>query len=142
MRKSVVQQMNGIIFSDLGQAASFMALDWVRSALKQRLGFDAYPATLNVRPKAAEDSMVWQRVRDESAGMPLMPERGGFCSARLYPIEILGQAGSTSEKIAAAILFPEVDNYPNDKIEIVAPLRLKEHLGVRDGDQLTWEFRN
>jgi len=41
-----------------------------------------------------------------------------------------------------AVLFPEVENYPDDKIEIVAPLRLKEHLGVGDGDQLTWEFLN
>jgi len=81
-------------------------------------------------------------VRDESAGVPLAPASGGFCSARLYPIEIVSGATVAREKIAGAILFPEVDNYPNDKIEIVAPLRLKEHLDVRDGDQLTWEFRN
>jgi riboflavin kinase len=137
-----VAQMSGIIFSDLGQAASFMALDWVQSALKQRLGFDAFPATLNVRPKDTQDAQIWQRLRDESAGVPLAPKGGGFCSARLYPIEILGRAGFTHERIAGAILFPEVNNYPNDKIEIVAPLRLKEHLGVRDGDQLTWEFLN
>ena len=135
-------QMTGIIFSDLGQAASFMALDWVQSALRQSLGFDAFPATLNVRPKAAEDAQVWRRVRDESAGVPLAPASGGFCSARLYPIEIVSGATVAREKIAGAILLPEVNDYPNDKIEIVAPLRLKEHLGVRDGDQLTWEFRN
>ncbi len=133
-------QMSGIIFSDLGQAASFMALDWVQSALKQRLGFEAFPATLNVRPKDTQDAQIWQRLRDESAGVRLAPKGGEFCSARVYPIEILGRAGS--ERIAGAILFPEVDNYPNDKIEIVAPLRLKEHLGVSDGDQLTWEFLN
>jgi riboflavin kinase len=134
--------MTGIIFSDLGQAASFMALDWVQSALRQSLGFDAFPATLNVRPKAAEDAQVWRRVRDESAGVPLAPASGGFCSARLYPIEIIGGATVACEKIAGAILLPEVNDYPNDKIEIVAPLCLKEHLGVSDGDQLTWEFRN
>ena len=135
-------QMTGIIFSDLGQAASFMALDWVQAALKRSLGFDAFPATLNVRPKAAEDAQTWRRMREESAGVPLAPASSGFCSARLYPIEIIGGAPSASEKIAGAILLPEVNDYPNDKIEIVAPLRLKEHLGVRDGDQLTWEFRN
>jgi riboflavin kinase len=134
--------MTGVIFSDLGQAASFMALDWVQTALKQRLGFDAFPATLNVRPMTTEDAQVWQRVREESVGMALAPADGNFCSARLYPIAILGQASSIREKIAGAVLFPEVINYPNDKIEIVAPLRLKEHLGVRDGDQLTWEFLN
>jgi CTP-dependent riboflavin kinase len=117
-----------------------MVLEWVQSALRQRLGFDAFPATLNVRPKDSQDAQVWQRLRDESAGVPLAPQSGGFCSARLYPIEILGRAGS--ERIAGAILLPEVDNYPKDKIEIVAPLRLKEHLGVSDGDQLTWEFLN
>ena len=41
-----------------------------------------------------------------------------------------------------AVLFPEVKDYPKDKIEIVAPMRLKDHLGVRDGDALTLEFLN
>jgi riboflavin kinase len=137
-----VAQMTGIIFSDLGQAASFMALDWVQSALRQSLGFDAFPATLNVRPKAAEDALVWQRKREESAGVPLAPAPAGFCSARLYPIDIIGGAAAARENIAGAILVPEVNSYPKDKIEIVAPFRLKAHLGVNDGDQLTWEFRN
>ena len=135
-----MQRMSGIIFSDLGQAASVMALEWVQSALKQALGFEAFPATLNVRPREPEDAVLWQRVRDGSGGLPLAPTDNGFCSARLFPIEIFGAAAQ--EKIAGAILVPEVDDYPNDKIEIVAPLRLKQHLGVRDGDPLTWEFVN
>ena len=131
--------MSGIIFSDLGQAASFMALEWVQSALKQALGFEAFPATLNVHPRGPQDAALWQRVRG-GGGLPLAPADSGFCSARLFPIEILG--GAAREKITGAILVPEVDNYPDDKIEIVAPLRLKQHLGVRDGDPLTWEFIN
>jgi CTP-dependent riboflavin kinase len=94
-------RMTGVIFSDLGLASSFMSLDWVQLALKQCLGFVPFPATLNIRPKAAEDA-----------------------------------------ETTAAILVPEVKDYPGDKIEIVAPLRLKEHLGVRDGDAITLEFRN
>ena len=56
-------RMTGIIFSDLGQAASFMALEWVQAALNDRLGFSPFPATLNVRPKDAEDAQVWRRMR-------------------------------------------------------------------------------
>lgn len=134
-------RMTGIVFSDLGQAASFMALEWVQTALQQRLGFIPFPATLNVRPKDAADAQVWCRVRGNSAGISL-GSTNGFCKARLYPIELVVQAGAQRNKLAAAILFPEVKNYPNDKIEIVAPVRLKEHLGVQDGDQLTWEFLN
>ena len=135
-------RMTGIIFSDLGQAASFMAVEWVQTALQQRLGFIPFPATLNVRPKDPADAQVWWGVRGNSAGISLDSGNDGFCKARLYPIELVVQSGTERNKIAAAILLPEVKNYPNDKIEIVAPVRLKEHLGVQDGDQLTWEFLN
>jgi riboflavin kinase len=133
-------RMTGVIFSDLGLASSFMSLDWVQLALEQRLGFVPFPATLNIRPKAAEDAETWRRMKSESAGLPLESPQGGFCSARLYPVEVSGAAGET--KVTAAILVPEVKGYPSDKIEIVAPLRLKDHLGARDGDAITLEFRN
>jgi len=130
--------MTGIIFSDLGQASSFMGLEWVQDLLKRRLGYSPFPATLNIRPKAAEDARVWQRVQSEFAGAPLAPATQGFCSAKLYRVEI--QAPPSSARIAAAVLLPEVKDYPPDKIEIVAPVRLKEHFGVSDGDPLTLEF--
>ena len=133
-------RMAGVIFSDLGLASSFMSLDWVQLALKQCLGFVPFPATLNIRPKAAEDAETWRRMKSASAGLPLESPQGGFCSARLYPVEVSGDAGET--KVTAAILVPEVKDYPSDKIEIVAPLRLKDHLGVRDGDAVILEFRN
>jgi riboflavin kinase len=134
-------RMTGIVFSDLGQASSFMALDWVQDLLKQSLGYHPFPATLNVRPKGAEDAAVWQRAQSELAGVPLAPANGGYCSARLFRIEIHG-ARAASERIEGAILLPEVKGYPNDKIEIVAPVRLKDCLGIGDGDPLTLEFVN
>jgi riboflavin kinase, archaea type len=135
-------RLTGVIFSDLGLASSFMALDWVQSALKECLGFTPFPATLNVRPKTPADAEVWRRKRAESTGVALASGQGGFCSARLYPIEIAGRAGDDVSKVAGAILVPEVKDYPRDKIEIVAPMRLKDHLGVGDGDALTLEFLN
>jgi riboflavin kinase len=135
-------RLTGVIFSDLGLASSFMALDWVQSALKECLGFTPFPATLNVRPKTPADAEVWRRKRAESTGVALASGQGGFCSARLYPIEIAGRAGDDGSKVAGAILVPEVKDYPSDKIEIVAPMRLKDHLGVGDGDVLTLEFLN
>ena len=133
-------RMTGIIFSDLGLASSFMSMDWVRAALKQSLGFEPFPATLNVRPKAEDDAATWRRTRTERAGVPLASAEKGFCNARLYPIQVSSAAGAN--KIDGAVLLPEVKDYPSDKIEIVAPVRLKDHFGVRDGDALTLEFLN
>lgn len=135
-------RMTGIIFSDLGLASSFMSLDWVQLRLRQSLGFVPFPATLNVRPKGAEDAQAWRRVKSESCGLPLQSPQGGFCSARLYPVEICGQEGADETKVTGAILVPEVKDYPSDKIEIVAPVRLKDRLGVRDGDAMILEFLN
>jgi CTP-dependent riboflavin kinase len=135
-------RMTGVIFSDLGLARSFMTLEWVQQGLQRSLGFSPFPATLNVRPLASADHEVWRRVQTESAGVPLVPAEGGFCSARLYRIEVLHASGFGADKIAGAILLPEVKDYPSDKIEIVAAVRLKDHLGVHDGDPLTWEFLN
>jgi riboflavin kinase len=135
-----MRSIKGVIFSDLGHASSFMTLDWVQEGLQECLGFTPFPATLNVRPKAPEDARVWQAVRSQSRGILLPLADGGFCSARLYPVEIHGPAGSSGNKIKGAILLPDVTNYPTDKIEIVAPIRLKEAFGVQDGEHLTLEL--
>ena len=81
-------------------------------------------------------------MQSESSGLPLASAERGFCNARLYPVEVLYNANASEKKIAAAVLVPEVKGYPSDKIEIVAPVRLKDHLGVRDGDAITLEFLN
>ena len=134
--------MRGIIFSDLGQASSFMALDWVQEALKKSLGFTPFPATLNVRPEGEADARVWSAIQTEWSGIALPPVNGQFCSARLYPIEVMGPSNWGNDKSSGAVLLPDVAAYPKDKIEIVAPVRLKSALGVGDGDLLTLEFVN
>ena len=133
-----MERMTGVIFSDLGQASSFMALDWVQELLKERLGYHPFPATLNVRPKDTEDARVWRSVQSDHAGTLLTTATEGHCGAKLYRVEIYQDA--IGAKVGGAILLPEVDDYPKDKIEIVAPVRLKDHFRVHDGDQLTVEF--
>lgn len=136
------RKFEGIIFSDLGAAAEFMALDWVQQALKQSLGFSPFPATLNLRPKTHEDAMAWERVQKELKGVELFPPSSGFCTAQIFFVEISRAAMTDGATVKGAVLLPEVANYPKDKIEVVAPVRLKDHFGVGDGDQLTVEFLN
>jgi len=133
-----MERLTGVIFSDLGQASSFMALDWVQDLLNQRLGYHPFPATLNVRPRGAADAQVWRRVQSGAARTPLTAAADGHCGAHLFRIEIYHE--TESAKVGGAVLLPEVADYPQDKIEIVAPVRLKDHFQVKDGDQLTVEF--
>ena len=141
MNSTVEVTLVGVIFSDLGQAASFMTLDWVRDALHKGLGFTPFPATLNLRPKADRDAETWKHVQNASGGIFVPPMDGRFCSARLYPVRIQTPEGSGTE-VSCAVLLPDVSDYPRDKIEIVAPIHLKDALGVKDGECLKVEFIN
>jgi CTP-dependent riboflavin kinase len=133
-------KLNGIIFSDLGQASSFITLDWVMHALRQTLGFAPYPATLNLRPRAREDVESWQLVQHKARALSLSSAHDGFCNARLFLVEIVKVDGEGRQSSKGAVLVPDVPGYPKDKIEVVAPVRLKDALRVKDGDQLTLEF--
>lgn len=135
----MTRKLYGTIFSDLGQASLFMSLGWVQKSLAQRLGYAPYPATLNVRPKSPEDAQLWQDVQKYSASAPLSTGHGGFCHARLYFVRIQDSL-ARNEAIRGAVLVPEVADYPVNKIEVIAPVRLKEAFGVVDGDQLVLEF--
>jgi CTP-dependent riboflavin kinase len=135
----IAAKLNSVIFSDLGQASSFMTLDWVQAALEKTLGFAPFPATLNVRPKMEEDARVWQSVQKNLPAIPLPPGADGFCSAKLFRVAVLGPERGQAN---GAVLLPSVADYPKDKIEIVAPVQLKSALGLKDGDQLTLEFLN
>ena len=127
------RKITGVIFSDLGQASSFMALDWVQQALREGLGFSPFPATLNLKLESEKDMAVWQEVKRQMPGIDIIPPDPSFCLARCFRVEIEG-------KYRGAVLLPEVEGYPADKIEVVAPVRLKDELHVRDGEQITLEF--
>lgn len=137
---TATRRLTGIIFSDLGRAASFMALAWVQEALKQRLGFAPFPATLNLRPQAPEDARLWATVRSESSDLALPAQAGGHCGAQIYRVAIYKPGSPAGARIGGAVLVPEVSEYPQDKIEVIAPMRLKENFAVQDGDLLTLEF--
>jgi riboflavin kinase len=132
-------KLTGVIFSDLGRASVFMALDWVQQALKQTLGYAPFPATLNLRPAGAEDTLAWRRVQSEAPRREL-PTHAGACSAQVFAVEIAPPPHKAHDKVRGAVLLPAVDGYPQDKIEVVAPVRLKDRFGVNDGDRLTLEF--
>jgi CTP-dependent riboflavin kinase len=135
----VPRRIHGVIFSDLGQASRFMALQWVQEALRESLGFTPYPATLNVRPLTPQDARLWEEIQREITALPLAPLEGGFCSAGLYLISIKRLAWS-DESVRGAVLLPAVIDYPKDKIEIVTQVRVKDAFSVKDGDCLLLEF--
>ncbi len=129
------KKLTGVVFSDLGKAASFMALEWVQKSLRERLGFSPYPATLDLRLESENEIAVWREVKREMSGLSITSPDPSFCQARCFLVDIEG-------KYEGAVLLPGVEGYPADKVEVIAPVRLKDALQVRDGEKITLEFKD
>jgi CTP-dependent riboflavin kinase len=133
-------RVSGIVSSGLGEGAAFMSLDWVQRVLRERLGFAPYPATLNLRLESEEEIARWTEIRAGSGGLSIPPPRPSFCESRCWHV-LITRTDDRGDVIArGAVLFPQVGNYPADKLEIVAPVRLRDSLGASDGDRLTLRF--
>ncbi|MEM2454849.1 MAG: DUF120 domain-containing protein [Candidatus Bathyarchaeia archaeon] len=64
---------------------------------------------------------------DKYSGIKVSP-RNGYLPGRLYRVLI-------AHGIWGAVVGPEVPRYPEELIEIIAPLYLRKVLGLKDGDE-------
>ena len=126
------RKITGVVFSDLGRAASFMSVERVRRTLGKKLGFFPYPGTLNLRLETDQAMESWREARGRR-GIEIASEDPAHCHARCFLVEIEGKG-------RGAVILPEVEGYPSDKVEIIAPVRLKDEIEVKDGERVTIEF--
>lgn len=126
-RETGAEWFEGVVVSGTGEGAYFLGLDWVRKEVQRVAGFDPYSGTLNLR-LPAEALPRWSRLRKE-AGASLIPPEPGGCGARLIPVLV-------GDTVPAAVVVPEITRYGEELLEIVAPVRLRARLGLKDGDRL------
>jgi len=134
------KKITGIIFTDLGEAGSFMGLDWVQRILKEKVGFAPYAGTLNLRLTSTQAIARWKELRQSMTGVDIPPPEPSFCHARCFLAKIDKTLEGKEDERSVAVLVPEVDDYPADKVEVIAPFHVKKSLQVDDGDPLTLEF--
>ena len=120
-------EFDGVVCTGLGEGARFTALDWVSDEFRRKLGFAAWPGTLNLQ-MSGPAWRAWRAALKSAPGIAITPAPG-FCAAKCFAVVLNG-------RLHAAAVIPEVDAYPADKLELVAPLALRAALGLSDGDTL------
>jgi len=131
-------QIKGVLRDGLGVAASFTTLPWVHEQFTRKLGLEIYPGTVNLQvPDASGQALLARRrdgqVSDEAGavllrGVPIDPPEPGYCVGWAYPAR-LGD-------LPAAIIVPHVPDYPPDKLELVAAVRVRDALSLAAGDMV------
>jgi CTP-dependent riboflavin kinase len=114
-----------LVFSGKGEGAKFTCLPWVKSQVKKSLGFTPAAGTLNVR--LTPDSIKIRKQLSNSSGIEIVPV-SGYCRGTLFKARM--------ENLECAVILPEVLDYPEDVVEIVAQKSLRMRLGLADGSKV------
>lgn len=94
----------------------------------EKLSIDPYPGTLNLEIVDPASLQTFNKLKTKK-GIEIQPEDPSFCIAQCYPVLINGQ-------IRGAIVFPLVEGYPENKMELIASQNIKETISVKAGDDL------
>ena len=115
----------------LREAGHFTQIPWVRKQFISKLSIDPYPGTLNLEIVDPESLQSFKTLKTKK-GIKITPEDPTFCNATCYPVLI-------NKQLKAAIVFPLVEGYPDDKMEIISSNNVKETLSLRPGEVLEVE---
>jgi len=124
--------LSGAVVSGIGEGKYYMSLESYKQQFKEHLGFEPYPGTLNIRLSPASitvrkkiDALNWIRIKGFST------DGRTFGDAKCIPCRI--------GTIPCGIVVPGRTHYPEDIIEVIAPMALRRKLGVEDSDSVTVE---
>ena len=126
--------LEGIIISGMGEGAYYMSLDGYRKQFKDKLGYDPYPGTLNVKLV----DQVYMNARRELGKFPSIFIEGFSDKTRTYGWAkcYLAIINNTAIK-NAAILLLERTHYDDSMLEVIAPCSIKNFIGVKNGDRIS-----
>ncbi|WP_457548963.1 winged helix-turn-helix domain-containing protein/riboflavin kinase [Archaeoglobus sp.] len=119
--------IKGKVFSGLGEGRYYVSLEGYKKQFEEKLGFTPYPGTLNL--KIPKEQMFFRAKLDEMDGIKIEgfnTKERTFGEVKAFRCRVNG--------IEGAIVIPQRTHYPKDVIEIIAPVKLRDVLGLRDGD--------
>ncbi len=124
--------LTGQVADGLGQGAGFTQLEWVCQEFITKLGIDPQPGTLNLTLTQPSDLALWAELKSQSDYL-IIPPDPAWCQAWGYPVRLAG-------RIPGAIILPEVPDYPETQVEVIAALPLRQELALATCDWLSLEI--
>ena len=122
-------RLTGAVCTGLGEGRYYVMLDGYLRQFEQKLGFTPFPGTFNI--ELDPWSITARKRLDALECVDMEGFDDGtrtFGSVKCFRVKLGGVDG--------AIVIPNRKNYPDNIIEIVAPVNLREHLDVSDGGEV------
>ena len=115
----------GTVFSSNGEGQKFISLPWVKRQILEKLGFTPYSGTLNIR--LTKESVRQKKLLKKAEKFQISPEEG-YCTGTLIEAHMEG--------LKCGIVLPQIPNYPQDVLEVIAAWNLRERFKLRDGSEV------
>lgn len=129
-------ELTGEATSGMGRGRHFITLPGYMDQFTDRLGYEPFPGTFNVE---LDDESTQRRSAIEAfQPIPIDSWEDGdntYGAASCYPATIEATNGNRYEP--AHLLVPDRTDHTQNQLEIVAPDKLRDELGLDDGDQVT-----
>jgi riboflavin kinase len=126
--------LEGTVFTGLGEGAYYISKEPYRKQFIEKLGFDPYPGTLNLKLTTEYDI----KTRGEVEAYPAVEIEGfknadrTFGSVKCYPVTI-------ENKVKGALISALRSHYDASVLEIIAAVPLRKHLKLKDGHKVKVE---
>lgn len=126
--------LEGVVFAGLGEGAYYISKENYLRQLTEKLGFEPYPGTLNLRLSSDYDI----KTRMELEAYPAIEVEGfknsdrSFGLVRCYPAVI-------ANKVKGALVTATRSHYDVSVLEIIAPVYLRKTLNLKDGHKVKVE---
>lgn len=131
--KEEVMKLEGVVVSGLGEGSYYVRQEGYRRQFREQLGFTPFPGTLNVRLNGS--SREARGVLQELPGKMLKGFRTrerSFGEVKCFPVRIRGRE---------AFLVLPLRSSHREVVELVAGEKLRDTLGLKDGDRVELEVR-
>ena len=131
---NVTVDLEGVVVPGLGEGAYYLSISEYVEAIRDALGFEPYPGTLNIN--LDEESVAKRRfIRESGKGIriPGFTLNGkSFCGVTLYKAVISANGVS----VIGAALDIEKTKHGENILEVISQVKLRSELRLRDGDKV------
>jgi riboflavin kinase, archaea type len=129
-------EFEGNVVSGMGEGAYYMSLEGYRKQFKEKLGYEPYLGTLNVRLS----EQIYMNARLQLGKHPSIFINGFSDGTRTYGwVKCYRATINDGAILNAAVLVLERTHYDDSILEVIAPISIKQTAGIKNGDRIKVE---
>ncbi|MBT8171264.1 DUF120 domain-containing protein [Candidatus Bathyarchaeota archaeon] len=127
--------LEGVLFSGMGEGAYYVTKEGYRKQFMEKLGFDPYPGTFNIKLMSEYD----KKALLELETCPAVELEGFEDESRTFgPVKCF--PAIINNKVRGAVINILRSHYDSSVLEIISPTFLRRKLNLKDGNKVKVEI--